>query len=58
MRDHGLRIKPGEGVTVLEGPLAGAEAEMVTARSVNSVRVLLTMFGGKIVATGPVAKIA
>jgi hypothetical protein len=41
MREHNLRLKPGEGVTVLEGALAGADAEMVTAKSVNSVRVLL-----------------
>ncbi|RUV33384.1 hypothetical protein EOB49_30675 [Mesorhizobium sp. M7A.F.Ca.MR.148.00.0.0] len=57
MRDHGLRIKAGEGVMVLDGAFAGADAEMVKARSVNSVRVLLDMFGGKVVASGPVAKI-
>ncbi|MBZ9970115.1 hypothetical protein LB517_10765 [Mesorhizobium sp. BR1-1-12] len=57
MRDHGLRIKAGEGITVMEGPFAGADAVMLTGRSVNSVRVLLDMFGGKVVASGPVAKI-
>ncbi|MER9079943.1 transcription termination/antitermination NusG family protein [Mesorhizobium sp. M0895] len=57
LREHGLRLKPGEGVTVLEGAFSGVDAELVTAKSVNSVRVLLSMFGGKVVATGPVAKI-
>jgi hypothetical protein len=58
MREHGLRLKPDEGVKVMEGVFTGADAQMLTAKSVNSVRVLLDMFGGKVVDSGPIAKIA
>jgi transcription antitermination factor NusG len=58
MREHGLRLKPDEGVKVMEGVFTGADAQMLTAKSVNSVRVLLDMFGGKGVDSGPIAKIA
>lgn len=47
MREHGLRLKPDEGVKVMEGVFTGADAQMLTAKSVNSVRVLLDMFGGR-----------
>lgn len=57
MRDHGLRLRPGEQVQVTEGVFAGTGAVIDEARSVNTVRVLLTMFGGQVVASGPVAKI-
>ncbi|RWI60263.1 MAG: hypothetical protein EOQ93_03100 [Mesorhizobium sp.] len=57
MRDHALRIKAGEGITVKDGIFKGSDAVMVAAKSVNSVRVLIEMFGGKVIASGPVAKI-
>src|SRR5690606_37507994 len=54
MRDHGLRLQPGEQVQIMEGVFTGTDAIVDAAKSVNQVRDLLTMFGGKVVASGPV----
>lgn len=57
MREHGLRIKPGQELVIADGAMKGTKAVMIAAKNANHVRVLLNMFGREIIAKGSVAKI-